>query len=492
MSNKLVMPPEGGFTGARMTMRPLSVVATLHLTSAVAVAGAITLLAPSSSAHAQAAPEPPPPSLPEGPAPEGQSLQEQIEELRLELRRRDELERERKSRLSIGGYLDFGFFAPNGNRGVGWVRDEANHQFPEFTMPGPHGGPYSWTFLGDILATPVNTRGEPADLGDAPGIDRFDSVDSDGAPGFLVNEANIRLEYQLASQALVRTSVDFAPRSGRRDFDLGDVVDVDLAELEYVLTEDGGTSVFVGKSLPVFGIEYRERKSHQRFGITPSLLHRYTAGSQLGIKLRSKLLSDWVILAASVTNNSSTTEQFHFQSEIDHNWGKTMNGRAALSVPVGDAIGLLAGDRLELGVSGEWGAQDRSSNSRGDIWFAGLDLQYLSANFALKAQVMRGAAPGSPDERVWGLDLRNSGYVELNWQFLSFLGVLGRAEVRDALVTLGNERVYLTKTMRFTGGVRVVFNPHAVLKAEYLHNREYGGIAQFDNDIFTSSLVLAF
>ena len=31
-----------------------------------------------------------------------------------------------------------------------------------------------------------------------------------------------------------------------------------------------------------------------------------------------------------------------------------------------------------------------------------------------------------------------------------------------------------------------------VLKAEYLHNREYGGIREFDNDVFTSSLVLAF
>ena len=31
-----------------------------------------------------------------------------------------------------------------------------------------------------------------------------------------------------------------------------------------------------------------------------------------------------------------------------------------------------------------------------------------------------------------------------------------------------------------------------VIKAEYLHNEEYGGIAEFDNDVATSSLVLAF
>ena len=53
-------------------------------------------------------------------------------------------------------------------------------------------------------------------------------------------------------------------------------------------------------------------------------------------------------------------------------------------------------------------------------------------------------------------------------------------------------RASASVTARFTGGVRVVFNPHIVLKAEYLHNLEYGGIAQIDNDVATSSLVLAF
>ncbi len=53
------------------------------------------------------------------------------------------------------------------------------------------------------------------------------------------------------------------------------------------------------------------------------------------MKVRSKLLNDWLILAGSVTNGSSTTEQFHFYSEIDQNWGKTLTGRAAINIPVG-------------------------------------------------------------------------------------------------------------------------------------------------------------
>jgi hypothetical protein len=60
------------------------------------------------------------------------------------------------------------------------------------------------------------------------------------------------------------------------------------------------------------------------------------------------------------------------------------------------------------------------------------------------------------------------------------------------MVTLGTDRLYLTKQARFTGGIRVVINPHMVVKAEYLHNEEYGGITAFNNDVATSSLVLAF
>ena len=49
----------------------------------------------------------------------------------------------------------------------------------------------------DILATTVNSRGEAADLGDAPGANRFDSINSRGAPGFAVNEFNLRLQVDI-------------------------------------------------------------------------------------------------------------------------------------------------------------------------------------------------------------------------------------------------------------------------------------------------------
>lgn len=411
-------------------------------------------------------------------------LEQELAELRERLQRAEDRSERHVAPLSISGYVDLGFFVPIGNDGVGWVRDVANRQLPQHSE-------YGWTFLGDILGSPINSRGEAADLGDAPGVDRFDSVDSNGAPGFIVNEVNLRLGYTLSDDAIMRASVNFLPRSPTQDFALGDLLEVDLAELEYLLTDDGRTSIFVGKVLPVFGIEYTDRKSDQRFGITPSLIARYTTGPQLGAKIRSKLFDDWLILAASVTNSTSGVEQFHFYREIDRNAAKTLNGRLALGIPIG-RIEALEGDRLELGVSGQWGAQDFDERSDREVWFVGADLQYQSTNFTLRGEIITGEAPGTPDEAVWALDLSPSGYVELDWQAHARFGMLARVDWRDAFVTRGTERAYVTDQLRFTGGLRWLFNPHVLLKAEYFHNRELGDIEQFDNDMFTSSLLLVY
>jgi len=438
------------------------------------------------------------PSLPDGadgdgdaPPPYVQTPEDRITELTERIERAEEERRKNVPALTWNGYVDFGFFAPIGNGGAGWIRDSGNVAFPQYAA-------YSWVFLGDILGTPVNSRGEVASLGNAPGIDRFDSVNSAGAGGFIVNEINLRPRYQLAENAILRASVNFIPRTGS-DFKLGDFVDADQAELEYLPTTDGKTSIFVGKTMPVFGIEYKEHRADQRFGITPSLIGRYTNGPQLGLKVRSKLLSDWLILAGAVSNGSSTTEQFHFYSEVDQNWGKTLSGRAAIAIPVGHL--LRNDDKLEIGFSGEWGPQDRATDNSGKIWFEGVDLQYLNANFTLKGQVMRGAAPGLAESSagVYGLKLNMSGFVEADWMVLPRLGFMGRAALRDAIVTLGDPaqtasetRIYITKQVQYTAGMRVVFNSHIVAKLEYLHNQEYGHVPSFQDDIFTSSLVLGF
>jgi len=409
-------------------------------------------------------------------------LTERIRDLEVKLEQTKQLVTGRAPRVTVGGYIDLGFFVPQGD-GSGIIRDQGNQYFPEFA------GKYGWVFLGDILAPTVNSRGEVADLGDAAGVDRFDSIHSGGAPGFIANEVNLTLTSALSESAIATASVNFVPRSGS-NFALGDFLDVDLAQIEWMPTQSQKTSIFVGKMDSVLGIEYRDRKAVQRFGITPSLIARYTTGTALGVKVRSKLgPDDVVVLAAAVTNGSNTTEQFHFYDEIDTNVGKTASGRLALRPPLPI--------ETEVGFSGSYGAQDRAKNSNGAMWFFGIDLQMHAGRVDLKGQVLTGAAPGDPIDDVYGLKLHKGGYLEMDWMLTPVVGIIGRGEFRDAFVWLGDpnapggaNRAYLTKSWRGTGGLRFAFSDRIVLKAEYLHNGEYGGIPQIKNDVFTTSLLL--
>ncbi len=409
-------------------------------------------------------------------------LSERIADLEVRLEQTRQLAVGRQPRVTWGGHIDFGFFVPQGD-GSGIVRDDGNMLFPQYQ------GRYGWVFLGDLLAPTVNTRGEAADLGDAAGADRFDSVNSEGAPGFIANEVNLTMTSALGDSALATAGVNFIPRNGS-NFRLGDFIEVDIAQVEWMPTVSQKTSIFVGKFDSLLGIEYRDRKASQRFGITPSLISRYTIGTALGVKFRSKLgADDLVVIAGAITNGSNTTEQFHFYDEVDSNPAKTASGRLALRPPLPFEV--------EVGVSGSYGAQDRARDSLGAMWFWGVDLQAHSGTFDLKAQYLRGAAPGSAVDGVYGLQLNGGGYAEANWMMTPMFGVLARGEFRDAFVWLGDpnaptgaERAYLTKSWRGTGGLRMAFSERAIMKVEYLFNGEYGGIPQIANDVFTMSLVL--
>jgi hypothetical protein len=388
----------------------------------------------------------------------------------------EQLVRQNQPIVTVGGYLDVGYFFPQGN-GAGYIEDYGHLLFPQYA------GQFGWVFLGDILAPAVNSRGEVADLGDAPGVDRFDSINSRGAPGFIINELNLRLRAALTPTALVTASLNFTPRTGS-NFSLGDVFDLDIAQIEWLPTESQRTSLFVGKVDSVIGIEYRQRKADKRFGIVPTLIARYTTGTALGLKFRTKFGSnDWLVLAGALTNGSFTWEMFHFYDEIDSNRGKTASGRIAIRLPLD----------LEIGFSGSWGPQDRATDTAHPMWFIGPDLMWhLGGHMDLQAQWLKGAAAGEAAAGVYGLQLHGGGYVELDTMVTPSFGFLLRGEYRDAFVWLDTERAYLTKVWRAVGGLRFVLTPRAVLKAEYLHNGEYGGIPQIADDVFTTSLVAEF
>jgi hypothetical protein len=378
--------------------------------------------------------------------------------------------------IKVTGYGDIGLFATQGD-GTGFRRDAGHDVFPTRSE-------FGWVFYGDLLATQINSRGDVADLGQAPGVDRFDSVHSGGKLTFLVNELNLSITAGLGPTALFTSSVNFTPRTGN-DFRLGDSFDVDLAQLEWMPTDDGKTSIFVGKVDSVIGIEYKTRKSPQRFGITPSLIARYTVGTAVGVKARTVMLGDHLVLAAAVTNGSFGTEQFHFFQETDSNNFKTLSGRAGIRLQLGSST-------VEFGPSGQWGTQDGVPDNGGKMWFAGIDAEISMPRLDIKAQWLKGKAPGDDANMTYGLDLKNGGYLEADLLVTPTIGVLGRAEFRDAEVRQGMERLYITKNWRATAGLRLLFSPNAMVKAEYSHNGEYGGMPGIKDDVVTTSAVMAF
>ena len=235
----------------------------------------------------------------------------------------------------------------------------------------------------------------------------------------------------------------------------------------------------------MLGIEYRDRKSDRRFGVTPSLIARYTTGPALGLKVRSKLGDDdWLVLAAALTNGSNTTEQFFFYDETDSNAFKTLSGRLSVRLPLPVAV--------ELGASGSYGAQDRSTNDLHPMWFVGPDLLARLGTVDVKVQWLRASRPGDPTQNVYALDLHGGGCLEVDAMRTPSWGVLGRVEYRSADITLPPQRAYPSRSWRGTIGARGVVSTWATLKVEYLHNGEYGSVPNIPDDVFTSSLVLGY
>src|SRR5262249_26529048 len=151
----------------------------------------------------------------------------------------------------------------------------------------------------------------------------------------------------------------------------------------------------------------------------------------LGIKVRTKLgTDDWLILAAAITNGSSTIEAFHFYDEIDSNAGKTASAR----------IAVAPHRRLELGLSGEYGPQDHALDSRDPLRLFGADVQAHLGRLELKGQWLIGRGKGETNlvydtpNRPYGLRLNSGAYLESNMMVSPRFGLLARADLRDALV----------------------------------------------------------
>ncbi|HZX97840.1 MAG TPA: hypothetical protein VFE90_25205 [Myxococcales bacterium] len=378
-------------------------------------------------------------------------------------------------KLRFTGYVDAGFFATGGD-GTAYVRDAGKVLHPEYAATVP------WVFMGDPWGNPVNAQGESADLGlDRTNIGRFDSIQSHGKPSFLVHMVNLGMAASVGSELFFETSLNFEPRQGTLGSS-GDQLDVDLAYLEWVPLRSVNLHVFAGKFESTFGIEYRTRKASDRFGLTPSLISRYTTGTPTGLKARAGFFGDLLVVNLAVTNGGTFTENFaHFYNEVDDNGGKTVSGRVALQLPLPVAV--------EVGASGEVGSQDGQSNDGDRQWLVGADLRIAYRDFTFKGEIVRGHADGGGIDQAPRLHV-TGWYGEGEYQVLPWLGVLARVDRRKAdLLALPN--LYLTDLLRVTGGLRFDISWNLIARVEYLHLIELTG-PELADDVFTSSLTFKF
>lgn len=388
----------------------------------------------------------------------------------------------------VGGYLDVGFFYAAGD-GSGTRADIGNLRFPEYAGVVPD----SWVLMGDPLSTTINSRGEPADTGASRAI-TFDGVNSQGKSSFILNAFNLNLLAGLGKQVSIEGLIDFVPRSrnvGDSDtsrFALGDFIDVKLGYLRWqVPVKRLDFDLFAGKIDPPFGYEYRIQESPSRTTVTPSLACRYTCGRPLGLKARFRFLPKRaLIVALSVTNGSSFTENFSFSNEIDTNNFKTVMGRLSYVIPVG------AG--LEVGSSGSVGAQDFQPRDLVIQKQYGFDVHLEVKGVELTGEYVQGKVDGEtePGGVRCGiapcLDFKTA-YGLLAYRVLTWLMPYARVDWRKALHQNGASFVYNSNTLRITPGFRFEVGTNVIIKLEYTVNRELGRVPGIRNDVFTSSLV---
>ena len=440
--------------------------------------------------------------------------------------------------VRLSGYIDFGFFGfVNGNgSGItnylpqpspGSASSAYAQRFPEFfapcgftpsnqIIPCPRAGTTAlnqnqprWHFLGDPLGTAINSAGHPADTrsqnysGQTSQAVPYDYIQSGGHPTFIINELNlmpiVKLDALKGLSALA--SINFYPRTASVSLGdkmdggsvvsggptrVGDYVWVDMAFLEYATRFGDGKhtlNIFAGRFDPNIGIEYRVRKSPDRFGVTPSLICRYSCGTPLGLKIRGQFFDELFSLALAVHNSASYQEIFRFSEDTDKKYMKTVSGRLAFHCNERNHCKKV---NLEIGVSGEFGGEvdgfydvGRSEfNPFVSQWTFDVDLHLEYKGLELRAEFLKSQADG-----FIGSDVKPSlpklvaqgAYVEASYRLTNWFGILGRWDFRDAShIDYSVPFAYISTIWRVTAGLRFDINNNVAVKAEFVHLQPFG------------------
>ena len=379
--------------------------------------------------------------------------------------------------VQFSGYLDVGFFWAGGD-GSG-VRPDYRRQ-----VPGTGDLLASWVLIGDPLSTSINSRGDVADLGASRAI-RFDPIHSQGHPSFLINALNLGLSSGIGNELIFAALIDFIPRDALlTGAAFGDFIDVKLA---YAKWEKQLGSVRFGISAGKFdsllGLEYRAQEANVRLTVTPSLLCRYTCGRAIGLKAQLYLLDGALEAALALTNGSNQHELFPWGTETDWNGFKTVSGRV-----------LVKAGTFEASLSGAVGAQDRQPDDSLLQWHLGAGARWVLSSLLLQAEVAGGRAPGKPEGGVAcaaaSCLVYLGAYLMAGYKIAGLVTPYARVDWRTGSMRAGRQYAYASNEIRTTLGVRVEPVKRLTLKAEYTFNAELFGPA-FDNDVFTSSIVVA-
>jgi hypothetical protein len=441
------------------------------------------------------APPEPPPAKPD---PKVKELEQRLEAVEEELDAQKEdngyLEEKLQSLLPIAnkltGYVDIGAFATTGN-GAGTRTDVGHLLFPEYSYV-----PETWVFYGDPLSTTVNSRGDVADTGESRAV-VFDPINSNGKPTFLVNAVNLALFSGIGETGQVNVSVDLLPRSRNisdpSGLNLGDFIDVKLAYGEWrpEVSKSGSWDLTLqgGKFDSVLGYEYRSLESPDRIGVTPSLICRYTCGRPIGLKARARFLDEALIANVAVTNGSHFSEGFDFANETDTNAMKTIAGRFSYQFA----------KKVEIGLSGAWGAQDFQPDNDVVQWHWGADLHAELGDLELTVEAVHGRAKGKTSTGAMSTRCDEApclkytgGYVQAAYRLTNTWIPYVRADYRDAYHWSGASFVYLSDLWRATVGVRAEIGTRLIWKIEATKNTEIEIPYQIPNDVATTSFVIKY
>ncbi len=120
----------------------------------------------------------------------GSDVAERMAELERRLEATQELVTRQRPLVTVGGYVDVGLLRRRGD-GTGIYQDVGPNRRATFRSTPTTTAGCSWATCWPRRSTAAASRPISGNL---PGVDRFDSVHSRGAPGFIVNEVNLTLE----------------------------------------------------------------------------------------------------------------------------------------------------------------------------------------------------------------------------------------------------------------------------------------------------------